>query len=198
MFVKEEIDRDDGIEVKIEEGSIRASPEKISKRTRKQKVSTILPVAKKQELKLKKKTKEKKAKATKTITPKVEPVEKKQQGKFCVICNETVRSFGMHVTVHSTIDENKHYKCNYCPETCTDVSALEVHINKHSEYSEPRKCPDCDAPFKNRIEYRDHVVQHKNIVLGKNQKVYLCDYCNGLFTCLRSFKRHVLVKHQGK
>lgn len=51
MFVKEEIDSDDGVEVKMEDVPFVTSPEKIPKRARKQKVSTVLPVAKKWGLK---------------------------------------------------------------------------------------------------------------------------------------------------
>lgn len=129
---------------------------------------------------------------------KVETIEKKKEGIFCGICNEVVRSFKRHISLHTTLDKNKLYKCNLCSKTCADTSALVVHFANHSEYDEPRKCPDCDVAIKSRNEYRVHMRKHKEHILGVNHKIYLCDYCDAWHAQPRNFKRHVLVKHLGK
>lgn len=137
-------------------------------------------------------------KSTDTNLLPAEPIEKKKEGAFCGICNETVRSFKRHAAVHTTLDDNKLYKCNYCVETLTDISSLETHLTTHIEYDTPRHCPDCNFSIKSRAGYQEHVRKHRENTVGENQRIYICEFCDSCYTCHKSFKIHVLVKHHGE
>lgn len=177
VFVKEEeeIDSYDHVEVKIEEGSVEMSPEKPVKRGRKPKVTQNRE----------RKTVTKKPTAKKASTAKVKPSKSKstKDEMFCSICNENVHQFSTHVLIHTTLDENKQYKCNICAETCTDVRALKLHFDTHSEHPEQSKCPDCDAPLDgasdckclNKNENEKQV--EKKEVKKDSVRSYCCEHC---------------------
>ena len=84
----------------------------------------------------------------------------------------------------------KPYKCDVCPKSFSQISALRSHKDTHNTtliYS----CDKCGKSFKHKQYLQRHLKNHDE------PKSYSCTICSITYTDKSNLNRHVRVTHKG-
>ena len=77
------------------------------------------------------------------------------------------------------------FSCDLCDlQDCPKAQILKHKFNDHGQTG----CDECGINFDNFEEYRKHNIKHENA----------CQFCNRMFTTVKSLKTHLEIKHGGE
>ncbi|KAG5669393.1 hypothetical protein PVAND_017280 [Polypedilum vanderplanki] len=113
----------------------------------------------------------------------------KIRNHFCPICNKaffSAENLKKHVESHN----DKDMPCEFCGKLFSCINNLRTHLYYHSEPKFVCEIDNCGKKFFMKKRLRAHIKTHKN------QKDFVCGFCDKSYFSQNDLNRHISSIHQ--